>query len=107
MIETAAAIRSTLELIGTELEFVAGTIYGIPEQKLVDISDFGSPFEVIKNAYSFIVAASDLKELGVVEGSEFSILVFSRKFTFSAGTYTEDFNGWAKLLVTMLGVQDV
>ena len=107
MIETEDSIQTTLDLLGTTLLFQAVPIKGIPEQKLSDISDYGSPFEVVKNSYSFLLSMKDLKAINILEGTNFTMQILHRKFTFSAGNYTEDFSGWVKLFATLVGVEDV
>jgi hypothetical protein len=107
MMESVDILQDTMDRVGVDLVFASGTIKGISEQKIEDISDYSSPYSVSKNAYSFIVLMSSIKELEVSANDEFTLTVFSRKFTFLVGTFTEDLTGFVLMYVTMTGVEDV
>jgi hypothetical protein len=107
MMESEDSIQTTLSIAGTVLAFDAGSLFGISQQKIENISDHGSPYTVNKNAYSFIVSVHDMLLLSIVAGNTFTLTVFNRVYTFSAGDYTEDLTGFALLYATMLGVENV
>lgn len=107
MMESEELIQTSLNLLGIDLVFVAGTCKGIAQQSLSEVSNGGSPFAVVANTYSFVMSMQDIKRLNIVEGTVFTMQIFNRLFSFTTGSYTEDLTGWVEMFATMTGVSDV
>lgn len=105
--ETEDDIQNVLLLAGVDLEFASDTIRGISQQRLEELGDYGSPFGMVKNHYSFIVSAYDVEQAAIAVGQSFKLFIFNREFTFTVGSFTEDLTGWVLMYVTMVGNTNV
>ncbi len=105
-IETEATIQQVLATAGTSLVFTFKTIKGIPQQELVPVSDYGSPYDMQKQMYSFLVSALDVYPDGL-QGSSFTVTVYHRVFSFVVDSHTEDVTGWVEMQVSLQGISDV
>ncbi len=108
--ETEADIQRDLSIAGVDLSFVVVpvfTIKGISQQEFREVGDYGSPYNVSKQAYSFLVSAYDIRIKSIAPGQTFTMTVFSRIFTFKVDSFVEDLTGWVLMQVSMTGNSNV
>lgn len=99
MIETYEDIQATLQVLGQELTFTDGTIYGIPDfQSIFDDSIVQTNIQIESLEYSFSISTKDSVATEISVGSTFTTLDDTYTYTYKVSREQLVLgNGWSKL----------